>query len=71
MRCWKCGHTADGICQFCGRGVCKRHYAETNAIISAFIDNSNGQRIKALVTVDALYCGFCKPQPQPVDLPNQ
>lgn len=68
MRCWKCGHTADGVCHFCGRGVCKRHYAETNAVVATFAES--GQRPKALVTVDALYCGFCKPQPQAVDLPN-
>jgi len=67
MRCWKCGHTADGVCHFCGRGVCKRHHAEMNAVVSAFLDD--GKTMQALVTVDALYCGFCKPQPQAVELP--
>ena len=69
MRCWKCGHTADGVCHFCGRGVCKRHHAEMNAIVAAFVNDARHAR--ALVTVDALFCGFCKPQPQAVDLPNQ
>lgn len=67
MRCWKCGHTAEGVCHFCGRGVCKRHYAETNAIVAAYVDG--GERTKAFLTVAALYCGFCKPQPLAVELP--
>ena len=67
MRCWKCGHTADGVCHFCGRGVCKRHYAETNAVISAYLGKSD--EVKTFLTVDVLYCGFCKPQPQAVDFP--
>jgi hypothetical protein len=67
VRCWKCGHTAEGVCHFCGRGVCKRHYAETNAIVAVFVDGDH--RKKAFLTVDALYCGFCKPQPQDIELP--
>jgi len=39
-----------------------------NAVVSAFLDDA--KTMQALMTVDALYCGFCKPQPQAVELPR-
>ena len=34
VRCWVCGATAEGVCRFCGRGICKTH-ARTQAFLFA------------------------------------
>lgn len=64
MRCWVCGADAEGVCRFCGRGVCKTH-ARTRAFIFDTWEDSG--HLRALGVEDALHCGVCKPRPDPVD----
>ena len=47
MRCWVCGATADGVCRFCGRGICKTH-ARTQAFLFAAWPTAAGLRALAI-----------------------
>ena len=64
MRCWVGGEEAEGVCRFCGRGVCKQH-ARTRAFL--FEAWEQGNHLRALAVEDALWCGVCKAQPQPIN----
>jgi hypothetical protein len=68
MNCWHCDRPAQGACRFCGRGVCREH-ARTLPHIEALYQNEEGVQ-KALVVAEALYCGVCRPQDDPVELPQ-
>ena len=63
MRCWICGATADGVCRFCGRAICKTH-ARTQAFLFAAWPTAAG--LRALAIEDALWCGVCHPRPDPI-----
>jgi hypothetical protein len=66
MDCWHCRRTAVGACRFCGRGLCEDHVKTMPFVISLY-----GQEpVRALVVEDALYCGSCRPRPDPVELPE-
>jgi hypothetical protein len=68
MNCWHCGRPAEGVCRFCGRGLCKEH-ARSFPHIESIYKNEQGV-YKALVVADALYCGVCQPKEDPVELPQ-
>ena len=65
MRCWVCGGSAEGVCRFCGRGVCKEHARTRPFLLQAWPD---GPELRGLAVEDALHCGVCKPRPEPVNL---
>jgi hypothetical protein len=65
VRCWVCGATAEGVCRFCGRGICKQH-ARTQAYLLATWPTAGG--LRGLGIEDALWCGVCHPRPDPVSL---
>lgn len=67
MDCWHCRRTAVGACRFCGRGICEDHVENHPFILDTF---RAGERVRALVVEDALYCGACTPRPEPIDLPD-
>jgi hypothetical protein len=67
MDCWHCRKTAVGSCRFCGRGVCEDHAGEQPFVLELF--RANGPT-RALVVENALFCGACKPRPDPIDLPE-
>jgi hypothetical protein len=67
MDCWHCRKTAVGSCRFCGRGVCEDHAGEQPFVLQLF--RVNGPT-RALVVENALFCGACKPRPDPIDLPE-
>ena len=67
MDCWHCRRTAIATCRFCGRAVCEDHVKNLPYILELF--RSQDVR-KALVVEDAIFCGSCKPHPNPVDLPE-
>lgn len=69
MDCWVCKRTALGVCRFCGRGVCEEHSRFQPYILSLFTPAEN-RPVRALVVEDALYCGVCKPRPEPIDVPE-
>ena len=64
MRCWACGAEADGICRFCGRGVCKTHARARAFLFEAWDDAGT---LRALAVEDALSCGVCRVHAQPID----
>ena len=68
MECWHCGRPAQGNCKFCGRGVCKEHVKKMPSVISIWSD-ADGKK-KAVVVSDALWCGICRPEEDPVELDN-
>ena len=64
MQCWTCGAAADGVCRFCGRGVCKQH-ARTKPFL--FETWEDAGKLRALAVDEAIHCGICRPKPEPVD----
>jgi hypothetical protein len=68
MECWKCGQPARGICRFCGRAVCQEHAIKMPFILTVYIGEH--QTPKAVVVADSLFCGICKPQPEPIEMPE-
>jgi hypothetical protein len=67
MDCFECRKSAVGTCRFCGRGVCPNHLQTRPYILELF--RAEKHRM-ALVVEDALFCGICKPRPDPVALPE-
>jgi hypothetical protein len=68
MVCHQCGNTPIGICKFCGRAVCQDHLSEMPFILTVYVGKD--QTPKAIVVADALWCGRCKPQPEPIPMPE-
>ncbi len=64
MRCWVGGEEAEGMCQFCGRAVCKKH-TRTRPFLFVVWQDENQER--GLAVEDALWCGVCKVHPEPID----
>jgi hypothetical protein len=67
MKCWICSENASGVCRFCGRGVCKDHAKEKPFIFTVY-EGPTTTKPKALVETDALWCGTCKPYPEPIEM---
>ena len=67
MDCWICKTTALGTCRFCGRGICGDHAKFMPFILEVYHPRTK-EHVQALVVEDALYCGVCRPRPQPVPM---
>ena len=67
MLCIQCKEPAQAICRFCGRALCGKHIQTMNYIITAYVGSKKTP--KALVVADAIFCGICKPQPEPIEMP--
>jgi hypothetical protein len=68
MLCYHCEKPARGVCHFCGRALCKDHMKKLPSIITIYV--GEGEVPKAIVVADALFCGVCKPQPEPIEMPE-
>ncbi len=69
MQCFHCDQASRGVCRFCGRALCKDHMNKNMPyIITIFVGDQSVP--KAVVVADALYCGVCKPQPEPIEMPE-
>ena len=68
MQCWQCEKPARGVCRFCGRAVCREHASEMPFVLTIYVGADDTP--KAVVVADALYCGQCKPQPEPIEMPE-
>jgi len=66
MNCIHCERTAHATCRFCGRAVCKDHLKTSPFILGIYRGEKDIN--KAIVVADAVYCGLCNPQEQPVAL---
>ncbi len=63
-----CNQQAVGVCQFCGRAVCDDHHSQMPFILTVYVGEQHTP--KAIVVADALWCGTCKPQPEPIPMPE-
>ncbi len=68
MECWHCERPAHANCKFCGRAVCKTHTQEKPYILHTY--RTTIAEYKAIVVADAVFCGICKPEQDPVTLKN-
>ena len=68
MKCHKCEAQAMGVCRFCGRAVCENCYKNMPFILTVYVGEN--QTPKAVVVADALWCNTCKPQPEPIPMPE-
>ena len=68
MKCFHCEEEARGVCTFCGRALCKEHMKKMPAIVTIFVGEANIP--KAVVVSNAIYCGVCKPQSEPIEMPE-
>lgn len=68
MKCCRCDKPAEAICRFCGRAVCGDHLQTMNYIVTVYPSMAK-QVSKSLVVADAVFCGICKPQPEPLETP--
>jgi hypothetical protein len=68
MNCFRCDKPAKGICRFCGRALCEDHTQKMPYIITVYVGSNDTP--KAIVVADALFCGACRPQPEPIEMPE-
>jgi hypothetical protein len=68
MQCHKCDQAAIGVCKFCGRAICGDCYTNMPIILSVYVGEA--ETPKTIVVADALWCGTCKPQPEPIPMPE-
>ncbi len=69
MQCFHCDNTARGVCRFCGRALCRDHMTnKLPFIVTIYVGDANTP--KAVVVGDTLWCGVCKPQPEPLEMPE-
>ena len=69
MNCYFDENAARGVCRFCGRAVCKDHADKRMPyIVSVYIGANNTP--KAVVVADAIWCGTCNPEAEPVPMPE-
>jgi hypothetical protein len=66
--CWVCKQPAHASCSFCGRFVCEDHAAKQPNFIAVYVGAN--QTPKAIVVADAIWCGVCRPQPEPIEMPE-
>jgi hypothetical protein len=57
-----------GVCAFCGRAVCLGCHREMPNILTVFRGDEDVP--KAIVVADALWCGSCRPLPEPIPMPE-
>jgi hypothetical protein len=67
--CWVSGQPANATCRFCGRFVAKDH-ANTSYPYFLTIYVGKNQTPKAMVVDEAIWCGECSPESEPVEMPQ-
>jgi len=68
MICCICNEPASGVCRFCGRALCKEHFKQKPIFLTIYVAADNVP--KAIAVGDVLFCGKCKPQPSPINMPE-
>ncbi len=68
MRCHKCGEEPIGVCKFCGRAVCPDCHQPMPFILNLYVGEDAVP--KAIVVADTLWCRTCRPQPEPIPMPE-
>jgi hypothetical protein len=70
MLCFFDDREARGVCRFCGRALCKEEHMHNTLPYITTVYVGQGNVPKSIVVGDALWCGVCKPQPEPVEMPE-
>jgi hypothetical protein len=60
---------ASGVCRFCGRAICKEHAQKRMPYITTVYVGADSVP-KAIAVADALWCGVCTPEPEPIPMPE-
>ena len=68
MHCWVCNQPPQAACQFCGRFVCKEHSSKLPFFMSVYLGKDDIPKV--IVVADAIWCGICRPQPEPIEMPE-
>jgi hypothetical protein len=68
VECSICGAPAQGVCKFCGRAICQDHFKSMVYPIAVYVGEGNIP--KMIVVADALLCGQCHLQPEPIEMPE-
>jgi hypothetical protein len=66
--CWVCDRPANASCRFCGRFICKDHASKMPFILTMYVGARNTP--KAVIVADAIWCGLCRPQGEPIEMPE-
>ncbi|NDJ84279.1 MAG: hypothetical protein GYB66_00195 [Chloroflexi bacterium] len=67
-KCWISNKPANAVCRFCGRFIAKDHATQYPYFLTVYVGAN--QTPKALVVADAVWCGECSPQSEPVEMPQ-
>lgn len=68
MKCWVCDESARAICKFCGRALCKEHVSKKPYITAVYVGENRTPKL--VVIADSVWCGLCKPQANPIEMPE-
>ncbi|NJL93937.1 MAG: hypothetical protein HC915_09505 [Anaerolineae bacterium] len=68
MQCWISGEPAAACCRFCGRCVAEAYRQNLPFFLAVYVGAE--QTTKVIVVKDAVWCGVCRPQPEPIELPE-
>ena len=66
--CWVCEGDVSASCCFCGRNVCKDHASKLPFVLTMYMGAN--QTPKAVIVADAIWCGICRPQGEPIAMPE-
>lgn len=60
------GKPANAVCMFCGRLVSKDVASKRPYFMTVYVGQYDTP--KAIVVADAIWCGICRPQPEPIPM---
>ncbi len=70
MQYFHCDNPANCVCRFCGRALCKANHMNNRLPYIITIYVGEGDVPRAIVVGDVPWRGVCKPQPEPVEMPE-
>lgn len=56
------------MCAFCGRAVCHDCFTPHVFLLTIYVGDQ--QTPKAIAVSNALWCGTCRPHPEPIEMPE-
>jgi hypothetical protein len=68
VKCWVCGEPPHASCRFCGRFICKDHSSKMPFLMAVYIGSNEVPKV--LAVADAIWCGICRPQGVPIEMPE-
>ncbi len=68
IECWISGKTPSAACAFCGRFIAEEYMQKLPLSMSIYVGKNNVPKV--IVVADAIWCGVCRPQPEPIEMPE-